>query len=206
MASPTDWVYVSRIDAVPAMFSHVPVDGPCEPAIVQLQDGRILTIFRIESFHSHWGAMSSDGGKSWGEPFETGTWAVAPNLFQMKSGAIVLTSGRPAIGLWVADSADVSMWGKWQFHNIMKVHNAAVMNPAHQYPAVDAAVENVSSPHYPVGYNNAGRDASTAYTGLSSLDDDTLLLSYDRLANGWAGPPGPLGDSDMVFTMTVKIS
>eukprot|EP01052_Picozoa_sp_SAG31_P039845 SAG31_NODE_5616_length_2422_cov_20.727938_2_plen_127_part_00 len=125
---------------------------------------------------------------------------------QMRSGAVVLTSGRPAIGLWVADPADISTWGKWKFHNIMMVHNAAVADPGHKFPSIDAAVENVSSPHYPVGYKHAGRGASTAYTGLASLDDTTLLLSYDRLANGWAGPPGPLGDSDMVFAMTVKIT
>ena len=59
-------------------------------------------------------------------------------------------------------------------------------------------MQNASSPHY--------SSATTAYTGLTSLDDETLLLSYDRLANGWKGPPGQLGDSDKVFTMTVKIT
>ena len=28
----------------------------------------------------------------------------------------------------------------------------------------------------------------------------------DRLANGWLGPPGPLGNADLVFAMTVKVS
>jgi hypothetical protein len=47
--------------------------------------------------------------------------------------------------------------------------------------------------------------SSTAYTGLLALDNQTLLLSYDRLANGWHGPPGSLGDSDYVFSMRVTI-
>ena len=208
VASPADWQYMSRIDAVPAMFQHVPVDGPEEPAVVQLQDGRILAIFRVESFHGHWGALSTDGGHHWGTPFETGTWAVSPNLLELKSGAIVLTSGRPAIGLWITSSHNFTGGKdqKWDFYNVIKAHNAKAADPSHRYPAVDAAVRNVSSPKYPVGYQHAGRGATTAYTGLTLLDeDDTLLLSYDRLANGWLGPPGPLGDADMVFSMIVKI-
>ena len=47
---------------------------------------------------------------------------------------------------------------------------------------VDAQVQNASSPKYPVGYHHAGRDATTAYTGLMSLDDDeTLLLTCEHL-------------------------
>jgi hypothetical protein len=47
--------------------------------------------------------------------------------------------------------------------------------------------------------------STTAYTGLLALDNKTLLLSYDRLASGWAGPPGRLGDADHVFSMRVTI-
>eukprot|EP01048_Picozoa_sp_COSAG05_P021799 COSAG05_NODE_4129_length_1660_cov_1.932735_2_plen_257_part_00 len=203
--APTEWQYSSRIDAVPAMFKHVPVDGPCEPAVVQLQDGRLFTVFRVESFRGHWGALSSDNGRHWSAPFETGTWAVAPNLLKLESGTIVLTSGRPSIGLWVAASSNFS-GQNWEFHNVVKAHNEHVTEPAHRYPEIDAAVVNVSSPRYvgnePAGYKHAGHESSTAYTGLAQLDDDdddgddddgggggdTLLLSYDRLANGWAGP------------------
>ena len=209
--SPTEWQYTSTIDAAPAMFEHVPVDGPCEPAVVQLQDGRIFTVFRVESFRYHWGALSTDGAKTWGDPFETGTWAVAPNLLELTSGIVVLTSGRPAIGLWLASSRGFT--GKaddWEFHNVIKAHNGKVADPALRYPEVDAAVVNVSSRRY-VGknswpYKHAGHDATTAYTGLGQLNDTTLLLSYDRLANGWDGPPGPMGEVDAVFSMTVKIT
>ena len=47
--------------------------------------------------------------------------------------------------------------------------------------------------------------SSSAYTGLLALDNETLLLSYDRLAHGWHGPPGRLGDSDFVFAMRLTI-
>lgn len=84
------------------------------------------------------------------------------------------------------------------YFTLPQVHNALVTDSADRYPELDAAVQNASSPHY--------SSATTAYTGLISLDDDTLLLSYDRLANGWLGPPGKMGDSDKVFTMVVKIT
>ena len=238
--SPTQWVHTSRIDAVPAMVPHGgTVEGPCEPAMVQLPDGRVLVIFRVSSGQGMWGALSSDGGKRWGASFPTGTWSVSPNLFVMKSGAVVLTAGRPSIGLWVS-SFDTTP-PKWEFHNVIQVHNAKVTEAAHMYPDIDAAVQNVSSPHFSgevdattcnaAGTCNAGSarncancvhsctqctytcvkssphcSSTTAYTGLTLLDEETLLLAYDRLANGWSGPPGKLGTSDSVFTMTVKIT
>jgi hypothetical protein len=201
------------------------IEGPCEPTLVQLQDGRILTVFRVGSFKGHWAALSSDAGRHWSVPFATGTWAVSPSLFQLKSGVVVLTSGRPSIGLWLTShhSFAGSRPQAWEFHNVIKVgnratatlrksivsllfnllthaqaHNAQVTNPADRYPDLDAAVQNASSPHY--------NSATTAYTGLTSLDDETLLISYDRLANGWEGPPGKLGGCDKVFTMAVKIA
>ena len=48
-----------------------------------------------------------------------------------------------------------------------------------------------------------------AYTGLE-LQGCTgtaclLVVSYDRLANGNAGPPGPHGDVDSSFTMSFVV-
>ena len=89
---PTAWEYVSRIDHTPAMSAHgATVEGPCEPAVVQLPDDRLLSLFRVGEFVGHWGAISDDGGRNWGEPFPTGTWAVSPNLLALSSGAVVRT-------------------------------------------------------------------------------------------------------------------
>lgn len=53
-----------------------------------------------------------------------------------------------------------------------------------------------------------------AYTGLETVGCDesagtcTLVVSYDRLANGNAGPdpgPGPHGAVDAAFTMRVTV-
>ncbi len=217
-AERTSWRYLSRIDHTPAMSAHgATVEGPCEPAIVQLpgNDDRILSVFRVNGFTSHWAAISKNGGKDWGTPFPTkSTWAVAPNLVALPSGAVVLTSGRPGIGLWVTSFPNrTSDAHTWDYHNVLAAHNEQVGQSAFAYPDVDTTVENASShdsswivnaanPH---GSHDMRRSSSTSYTGLIALDDETLLLSYDRLASGWSGPPGRLGDADRVFAMRVTI-
>lgn len=216
---PTAWTYESRIDHTSAMSAKgMTVSGPCEPAVVQLpgSDDRVLSVFRVQSFAGHWGAMSTDGARSWGLPFPTGTWAVSPNLLALNSGAVVLTSGRPGIGLWLANfanhkSTDTSP--EWTFHNVATAHNKGISVAALRYPDVDAEVSNASSHDSayivnaanPYGSPDMNHASSTAYTGLLALDNETLLLSYDRLASGWAGPPGRLGDEDFVFAMRVTV-
>jgi hypothetical protein len=220
--NPTAWQYVSRIDHTPAMSARgASVEGPCEPAVVQLpgSDGRVLSVFRVQAFASHWAALSSDNGRHWGEPFQTGTWAVSPNLLAMNNGAVVLTSGRPGIGLWLATfqahtGVDHEILPTWQFHNVAAEHNKQMTVAALRYPEVDTAVTNASSHDSawivnkanPAGSRSMDLSSSTAYTSLLALEDETLLMHYDRLANGWAGPPGRLGDSDYVFSMRVKVS
>ena len=86
---PLAWEYVSRIDHTPAMSAHgAQVEGPCEPAVVQLPgaDDRLLSVFRVGAYVGHWAALSSDGGRHWGAPFPTGTWAVSPNLLASAPG------------------------------------------------------------------------------------------------------------------------
>lgn len=239
--SPTNWEYISRIGAVPAMVPKgVSVEGPCEPALCQLPDGRVFVIFRVSSYQEMWGAISNDGGVGWGAVFPTGTWAVSPNLIVMRSGAVVLTAGRPSIGLWV--SAFDTTPPTWHFTNVIQQHNARVTVAGHRYPDIEAAVQSVTSPHYSgdinsttcnaadtcnagstrncadcphnctscvyscVQYDSTHCSSTTSYTGLALLDDETLMLAYDRLANGFSGPPGRLGDADFVFAMTVKIT
>ena len=99
-------------------------------AVVQLpgHDDRLLSVFRIQSYTGHWAALSETSGRSWGTPFPTGTWAVSPNLLALNNGAVVLTSGRPGIGLWLASFAGHHGVGhdglpSWVFHNVIAEHN-----------------------------------------------------------------------------------
>lgn len=92
--------------------------------------------------------------------------------------------------------------------NLAKEHNR-LMGDAHPsllYPAPELAVTNASSkPSSPA--------LTKAYTGLELTGCDTagsctLVVSYDRLANGDKGPdpgPGPHGLVDAAFTMRVTV-
>ena len=137
----------------------------------------------------------------------------------MNNGAVVLTSGRLGIGLWLATfqahtGVDHEILPTWQFHNVAAEHNKQMTVAALRYPEVDTAVTNASSHDSawivnkanPAGSRSMDLSSSTAYTSLLALEDETFLMHYDRLANGWAGPPGRLGDSDYVFSMRVKVS
>ena len=81
--APHAWVYRSRVDYVAEMTqlnNGFTVGGPMEPDIAQLADGRLLTVFRVDSYTTHWAAVSDDGlGLRWSKPFPTHTWAVLPS-------------------------------------------------------------------------------------------------------------------------------
>jgi hypothetical protein len=83
--------------------------GPCEPAIVLLPDRTTLVaVFRLQSNLNLWQATSKDGGFVWSTPVPTQAWAVFPQMRTLNNGAVVLTSGRPSIGLWLLDIKTMS--------------------------------------------------------------------------------------------------
>lgn len=108
------WRYASRLDQTPRMPSAV--QGPCEPTLALLADGRVLVVFRLDSGIVLWKAYSPDGGLTWGEPTAlVGSpgvpFAVYPQLLMLSNGVLVLASGRPGIGFWVsAPTADGANW------------------------------------------------------------------------------------------------
>lgn len=154
-------------------------------------------------------ATSTDGGRSFGIPRETNAWAVFPQVRVLDNGAIVLTAGRPGIGLWVQDSRNglIDPHG-WRFYNLALEHNKAVGNQKSlQFGKPEVAIENASSP--------TSLPAMTkAYTGLETqgcarpvgAQSCKVTVSYDRICNGNAGPPGPHGDKDYAFTMEFRVT
>ncbi len=229
------WQYKSSINWDARMPAHV--EGPCESALATMADGKtLLSVFRVTSYQNMWQAVSTDGGATFSVPSETSAWAVFPELRALPSGALVLTAGRPGIGLWLADGTMPGAGpepSSWRFYNLAQEHNrlaaggsSSTPDPGILYPAPELAVRNASSvPSSPA--------ITKAYTGLefigcgaeqrlasSPLSDSvpaggggggggcTLVVSYDRLSNGNAGPdpPGPHGPVDAAFTMRVTVT
>ena len=52
-------------------------------------------------------------------------------------------------------------------------------------------------------------ETTSSYTGAMVLHSDrhaaAVLVTYDRLADGWLGPPGRNGRDDRVFAMRVSV-
>ena len=114
------WAYKSSIDWDARMPTHV--EGPCESALATMVDGRtLLSVFRVTSNQNMWQSVSTDGGATFSAPSEINAWAVFPELRALPSGALVLTAGRPGIGLWLADGRSAGAGPEpmsWGFYNL----------------------------------------------------------------------------------------
>eukprot|EP01047_Picozoa_sp_COSAG01_P033738 COSAG01_NODE_2497_length_7572_cov_3.992908_3_plen_503_part_00 len=201
----TTWKYVGRIDNTPHMPSTV--EGPSEPSIVQLVDGRIMAIFREQGVSPRpmWLTFSATEGASWSPPVETPAWAVWPQLLVTQGGSVVLASGRPGVGLWILPpdvGTDNSSGGTWQYYNVLTAHNQLVGDATMQYDRIVEKINNVSDG----GYNGTVGPETTSYCAMSEVEPNVVVVTYDRLAAGWNGPPGPYGAVDAVFAIRVKIN
>ena len=179
------------------------VEGPCEPSLVVLPDGKtLLSVFRLQSNKNLWMSISSNAGATFQTAQETNAWAVFPQARTLGNGALALTAGRPGIGLWVTDGRGKIDPLGWRFYNLAAEHNKIVSDQTLQFGPPEVAISNASSPtSMPV--------MTKAYSGLEvqGCDGDSckLTVSYDRVCNGNAGPPGPHGSKDHAFSMTFDV-
>lgn len=166
-------------------------EGPDESATIQLADGRLLCVFRVESGKDYWKSYSADAGATWTKAERmAGVWSVEPALVRLANGLILLSGGRPGLFLWVCADGQGE---RWERLNLAEHHNACVTDPALRFSdAFCEAKERVNPAQ------------STSYTDLIAVGPDEALVCYDRLANGWSGAPGPWGETDAVFCVRVK--
>ena len=96
----------------------------------------------------------------------------------------MLSTGRPGLWLWVAEDPPTT----WRPFNLAAHHNAA-------YPDRDLHFKDTVP----------GDSETTAYTGMVALaDENAVLVSYDRLANGWDPAPFP-SERSAIFTVRVDV-
>jgi len=65
--------------------------NPTEPSIIQTADGKLLTLFRTES--TIYSSTSSDRGKTWTKPKDTGIKGYPPYLLQLRDGRLICFYG-----------------------------------------------------------------------------------------------------------------
>jgi hypothetical protein len=167
------WHYTARIDQTAAM----PVlEGPCEPGMVVIEDGRVLMLFRMGAGHGLWATYSVDGTR-WSNAGPIAPFAVWPQPLRLANGALVLASGRPGIGFWVATDANGSAW---DHYDVIAEHNKGAVLAPYKY--------NISLP-----------EITTSYTGIAELEDGKVLLTYDKVGTHRTGP------ISQVFNMQISI-
>jgi hypothetical protein len=164
------WAFRSHIDWDPATMSPK-AEGITESSVTELLDGRLLSVFRLQSNLPLYSSLSSDVGHTWSKPRQTTAWSVYPSVRALPNGALVLTSGRPGLGLWI--SFDQSF--TWQFHNLCTQHNRLFPDLLYHYEQTEVAVQNVSS-------TGTWPMQTKAYVGLVVLgckqSSCSILLTY----------------------------
>ncbi len=160
--------------------------GPTESAILRLQDGRILCVFRVASTVNFGQCFSSDEGKSWSAPvLMDGPFSVQPGLAMLADGTVALSGGRPGLHLWLnADGSGLT----WQDIDMQAHHNAC-----HPNETIATALER-----------NHDKQTS-AYTEVIAVDDKHFLYLYDRAANGWKPIPETMDDTNSVWLVRVTV-
>jgi hypothetical protein len=181
--------------------------GPGENDLVKLQDGSLLSVFRVQTCHQYRSSRSLDGGgRVWTAPkllAPNVLGSVRPKLLRLPSGQVMLAGGRPGLSLWLSDDATADTWTRI---NVAAVHNRLATDPGWRYEPgfandTDVCSATTKSPSGCSCHHPTGPASTTAYTSLLQVGPRQFLLQYDRLANGWKIPPGPWGDRDYTFSM-----
>eukprot|EP00658_Telonema_sp_P-2_P038189 TRINITY_DN27443_c0_g1_i2.p1 TRINITY_DN27443_c0_g1~~TRINITY_DN27443_c0_g1_i2.p1 ORF type:complete len:346 (+),score=75.94 TRINITY_DN27443_c0_g1_i2:394-1431(+) len=185
------WRYASRVDVTPAMVAGEggPGEGPCEPSMATLADGRVLAVFRLAGGLPLWMAYSPDNGRTWTAPAPVkgcqaagspgklaAVYGVWPQLLMLSNGWLVLASGRPGIGFWVSPAGDGS---SWIGYDVEAEHSA-----------------RLPSDPWDVKHGTG----STEYTGIAEVEPGIVLLAYDKTSG--AGRAGAL---QKVYSVRIQV-
>ena len=98
------WKYLSTVP----MCAEINSKHPCEPHAVQMGNGKILCLIRIDQGFTIAQSISEDNGKSWSEAVSLGVNGSPPHVIQHSSGTLICAYGRrqPPFGQRVMLSND----------------------------------------------------------------------------------------------------
>ena len=182
------WSYRSTIAATDAA-----PEGPNEADAQWLDNGVLLCVYRVGGGQDFGKSYSRDQGLTWSAPQRMeGMGSVQPRLARLGNGVLVLTGGRPGLFLWLCTDGRGQTWTQV---NLGVHHNQMLEGDEQRFSDAFCRAERGEDPAM-----------STSYTGLMSWGDDGVIVTYDRLANGWSGAPGPNGREDRVFSLGLKVS
>ena len=155
-------------------------EGPCESQTIRLKDGRLMNIFRLASNVPYGQTFSDDDGRTWSEPAAMkDAHSVQPSLVLMKDGSLVLTGGRPGIFAWINRAGDGKDW--------LQVDLQSHHNENHPQDAITRA------------------DQTTSYTEVAAIDEQSVIVIYDRIPHGWSAIPADSTDTNSIWVVRVTM-
>jgi len=164
-------------------------EGPCEISMIQLADGDLMAVFRVGNQGATSKlrrAYSHDEGRTWTKPDVLPAGSVEPRLLRIANGAILLSTGRPGIQLWLSADSRAKCWAGEI--DIVEHHNRW---------AADAS--------YRIGPAKglAGLDRqTTSYTQMVEVSANRVLLAYDRSPEA---APADVKDLTRIFVLPVEV-
>ncbi len=188
------WRYFSTISD-PAVMPDSPkrgANGPSETALIQLEDGDLMAVFRVGSglpWYLH-RAYSSDGGRNWTKAEPIPAYSVEPSMLRIANGTIVISTGRPGIWLWLSTD---HRGESWQSIDITEHHNGWAPDATYR---IGSYAYDASTP------GREGRTQTSAYTEMVEVSPNRLLLVYDR---GAKPQPAHEGDFTRIFVLPIEV-
>jgi hypothetical protein len=163
-------------------------EGPCEPALCRLADGRLLCVFRMGAITTAYGkSYSSDEGCTWTVATAiANALSVEPSLAVMEDGLTVLSGGRPGVYLWF--NAD-GRGQEWQRVEVVAPENIA--------PLTWAEVQK---------QNRGDILRSSCYSEVVPLGGPHLLVIYDHIPCGWFAIPPESKETNSVWVRRVTVT
>ena len=142
-----------------------------------------MNIFRLASSVPFGQTFSDDDGKTWSTPVAMkDAHSVQPSLAVMKDGALVLTGGRPGIFAWINRAGDGKDWLQVD----LEIHH----NENHPQDAITRAQSA-----FTLG------DQTTSYTEVVALDEQSVMVMYDRIPHGWIAIPENSFDTNSIWVV-----
>ena len=92
--------------------STKPEHGFCEPGLAEAANGDVVSMMRTSGQRELWTTISSDAGKTWAKPWDSGLRGSTPWLLTTTDGLLVALFGRrtyrdfPKTGIWFGVSRD----------------------------------------------------------------------------------------------------
>ena len=197
-----DWELKSTVPVI-APAGVPPCTSPGENTIVELTGHRLLLVARCGDGQQLLGWVSTDKGSTWRRhKMPDNMRGVMPVAIRMDNSAVVMTTGRGGLALWLNAKGDGE---EWELTNLSEKHNLLI----HQNSKLNGTSLQYTDAW--VQFNATGE--STSYNTLRKLGANDGIVCYDRTSSSSAvpgrpscSPPGNRDKNEKLFCMRFHVT